>query len=512
MKWFDSITATPKKRAGTLFVLGCLATLALPPFFLLPLLAVSACGWLSLLLRAETLGQAFRTGWWWGLGFFISGLYWICISLLVDAERFAWMIPFALFGLNGLIAIFPGLASAGFYWLYKRFSPSGYRIVLLFAACWSLSEFARSYLFTGFPWNLPGYMWAAWLPGMQGAALIGIHGLTLLTMLLALLPLLYRWGEKELATKILFAWMLLLAWGMWRVDQLPKMPDNQPNVRIVQAAIPQSLKWDPRARLEGIRKHMALTREAEGAANIIVWPESAVPMAIDSEPMLEQDLRALLQEGQLLITGGLSVDVSPDPNVPAMYNSVYSIQADGIQNIYDKHHLVPFGEFVPLRRWLPIDKITPGTIDYSHGFGPQTVALDGVPSFSPLVCYEAIFPQEAVARDEARPHWLVNVTNDAWFGHSTGPYQHLHMTRFRAVEQGLPLIRAANTGISAVIDAHGRLLNTMAVNHSGTITAKLPPRLAATPYYYIGNWVYIALLACFMAASLGCFLFRRLKS
>ena len=381
MQWFNTITATPKKRAATLVALGCCATLSLAPFFIWPLLFVSACGWLALLMRAETAGQAFRTGWWWGLGFFVGGLYWTSISLLVDVERFAWMIPFSLLGLNGLIAIFPGLACLGWFYLVKKITLPGAGgslvAVLLFALCWSISEFARTVLLTGFPWNLIGYAWGEAESAMQVASLIGIHGLTLATMLLSLIPLLYKHGEKQVAVRILFAWMLMLAWGMWRIDQAPlEAPTDQPTVRVVQAAIPQSLKWDPRARVEGIHRHIKLTREADGVADIIIWPESAVPIAINKEPMLERDLAALLVDHQLLITGSIRVE---EVNPLRVYNSIYTLNRAGTRHVYDKHHLVPFGEFVPFRSILPLDKITPGDTDYSRGPGPQTVTLLPIP-------------------------------------------------------------------------------------------------------------------------------------
>lgn len=542
MQFFHNITATPKKRALTLVALGVCATLSLPPFFLLPFLFISSCGWLSLLLRAKTKWQAFRTGWWWGLGFFISGLYWTSISLLVDAERFAWMIPFNLFGLNALIAIFPGLASVGFYILVTSIIPpacgggggealdkkaaspldppvnggrvekrSSLQIVLLFTLCWSVSEWLRSTILTGFPWNLVGYSWADYLAPMQVSSLIGIHGLTLITMLLSLTPMLYKYGVKNTATKIVFVWMLLISWGMWRVDAAPQQNADAPSVLVVQANIEQSLKWDPKARIAGIRKHMQLTEEYGAQADIIVWPESAVTFPINREKMLEADLKNMLKPGQLLVTGSTTVNEEPG-KPPEFYNSVYALDSENVLDVYQKHHLVPFGEYVPLRNVLPLDKISPGAFDYSPGPGPQTVALENWPPYSPLVCYEAIFANEAVAKDQRRPKWLVNVTNDAWFGDSSGPYQHLHMTRFRAVEQGLPLVRAANTGISAVIDPYGQVVEKLPLNQSGAIRARLPQALPPTLYYFIGDWSYVILLLAFGAAILGCVRFQGLKS
>jgi apolipoprotein N-acyltransferase len=476
-----------KKRAVAAFLLGVCATLSLPPFFVLPMLMLSVCGWFVLARSALTGRQALLTGWWWGLGFFMSGLYWMCISLLVDAEKFAWLIPFCLFGLNGIIALYPALATFAFWKISKKFQLELLPATLLFVVCWSVSEYLRSLLFTGFPWNLVGYTWAVWVPAMQSASIIGIQGLTLITMLLAISPIWFSLHRKT----FMGLWTLWAAVLVWGVQHVPtNIAETKTQIRIVQASIPQTLKWDPKERINGIRKHFSLSiQDSEVKPDIIIWPESAVPLAINQEPILTRDLAKIAPEKGALITGGIRIDDAQ------YYNSIYAITNAGIAAVYDKHHLVPFGEFVPFRSILPLDKITYGTTDFSRGKGALTMDIDGIPSFNPLVCYEAIFSGD-IHVDPSRTRWMLNLTNDAWFGTSTGPYQHFHMTRFRAVEFGLPLVRAANTGISAVIDPYGRITHSLGLNESGALNAALPEArmVASTWFAYLGNLPYLLML------------------
>lgn len=476
-----------KKRTLAAFLFGASAALALPPFFVLPMLAISVCGWFVLARTATSARQAFFTGWWWGLGFFIGGLYWMCISLLVDAEKFAWLIPFCLIGLNGVIALYPALATLAFWKLSQKYSPDLIRASLAFIGCWSVSEYLRSILFTGFPWNLVGYSWTMWTPAMQSASVIGIHGLTLITMLLAISPLWFKTNRKCFITAW-GLWAIILVWGVARIPSDIATTDT--HLRIVQAAIPQTLKWDPQGRVNGIKKHMELSKqESDITPDILIWPESAVPFAINQEPRLIDDLANLVPANGALITGGLRIDGKK------YYNSIYAITQNGIAASYDKRHLVPFGEFVPFRTILPLDKITPGDTDFSQGTGEKKLEIAGLPAFAPLVCYEAIFPIQAEYTS-----WILNLTNDAWFGNSTGPYQHFHMTRFRAVETGLPLVRAANTGISAVIDPYGRVAESLGHNMSGMINAALPEPIEETFFQYFGNLLYfLILLLCFIS-------------
>lgn len=483
------------KRRGALYLLGACATLTLPPFFLLPL-AIPAYGGLAWLIwRAPSRKIAFTTGWWWGFGFFTSGLYWMCIALLTDPVKFAWLIPFTLLGLHGALALFSALAALILYLLWpKREGTPGLLFALCFTSVWSLIEFARGHILTGFPWNLPGYAFALHDTLLQSASIIGIYGLTFLILYLSVCVMA---GRRAIALGIVLA-LLHTGFGIWRLNNAPAI-DSAENVdisvpiRIVQANILQHHKWNPEKQLEGLKSYSQLSQSpGHEKMKLTVWPETAVPYVLNDHPSLLKLLAITAPEKGALLTGALR---STPPSEPfRIWNSLHVITRAGLATVYDKHHLVPFGEFVPLRSILPIDKITPGATDFSRGPGPTTLTLpEGLPTISPLICYEAIFPGEAFDA-AARPDLLVNITNDAWFGISTGPYQHFHMSRVRAVETGIPLLRAANTGISGVIDAYGRVLAKLPLAEKGVINHATPRKIEKTPYSCI-SIIYLLLLS-----------------
>lgn len=490
---YQLTSTTGWKRRFLLMALGVCATLALPPFFVFPLLIVSCSGLYWMVSGSPSPRAAFFTGWWWGLGFFVSGLYWICISLTIDMARFGWLIPFALIGLNGIIALYPALAC----WLYRRTNIGGIAGILLFCVLWSLTEYMRGILFTGFPWNYIGYTWTITPATMQPASIVGIHGLTLLTILLATLPAGLGYGySKRIFLTTWMLWAVCVAWGVMRIPAEVAYDDTV-NLRIVQANIPQELKWNNQHEVKGVQKHLSLSlQESDRPITHLIWPETAIVYALNHEPQLIRMLRNMLHEKKVLLTGALRTE--DDVDTFKVWNSVYAIDAKhGIASFYDKHHLVPFGEFVPFRSILPVGKITHGSVDFSRGEGAVSLPIPNAPDVSPLVCYEAIFPDQAVAPD-SRPGWLLNLTNDAWFGRSTGPYQHFNMVRVRAVEQGLPLIRAAGTGISAVIDPYGRIVASLDLNQTGIIDSLLPLPITQTFYAEHGNVNYVIMLLSIM--------------
>lgn len=465
------------KRNLAAFLFGACATAALPPVFALPLLLVAFPGLMWLLESASSQKRAFWDGWWFGLGHFITGLYWFCVALLVDPVKFAWLIPFTLLGLNGIIAIYIGV----FGLIFFHFNATKPIIRLTaFTLLWVGMEYARSILFTGFPWNLIGYIWTFADAPIQSAYYMTIYGLSALTIALFTAPALLADKDNSRRTTmvpglvILFLALANAGWGAHRLSQHPTQYVEGITLRLVQANIPQSLKWDPKHQSEALRSHIRLTR-SEGYENVthVIWPETAMPYMLEgSSPWPDMLAQTVVPPKGALITGVLRARGKGEDW--KIWNSLQAIGESGqIIATYDKHHLVPFGEFVPFRSILPIDKITPGSTDFSRGAGPATLQLDGLPSFSPLICYEIIFPGEVTAT-ETKPEWLLNITNDAWFGRSSGPYQHFHMARMRAVEEGLPLMRVANSGISAAIDAYGRVLKHVPLGASGVITSPLP--------------------------------------
>lgn len=502
------------RRAALAVALGLCATAALPPVYAAPLVFVAFTGLIWLLEAVPPAGPrttrtAFLVGWWFGFGHFFAGFYWLANALLIDAAQFGWMVPFALFGLAGGLALFPAAAAAA----YHRAGRRGLAGILVFAVAWTAVEWLRGHILTGFPWNLIGTVWAFSPAMMQPAALVGLYGLSTLTVLAAALPATLAGGPRASSlgrwAGAIAAIVLVLSGGAYGAARLAgagngMVPDVR--LRLVQPNVPQSLKWDPAARVANFRKSLELTR-APGfeSRTDVIWSETAVPFVLTDfnrdAPALRAALAQVTPPHGLLITGALRAERSP-PGALELWNSLFALDAAGdIVASYDKHHLVPFGEYVPLPALFNFARVAPGAIDFSRGPGPRTVDLPGLPPVSPLICYEAIFPEQVV--DPAhRPAWLLNVSNDAWFGLSAGPHQHFAAARFRTVEQGLPLVRATNDGISAVVDAHGRIVSELGLGQTGVLDAPLPEALPPTVYATWGDWAVLALnLALLIAAA-----------
>lgn len=467
------------QRNAFAFVCGVLATLTLPPFFLFPLLIPAFTGLYWLVDSAPSNRRAFFDGWWWGWGFYITGLYWFCIALLTDPEKFAWLIPFALFALTAVIAIYSGVAC----WLFKLSRCRGVSGVFVFSIIWTLVEYARGHLFTGFPWNLAGYSFAVSDVSIQLASLAGAYGLTWFAVLLGVVPALFWCSKTPLKRAIVAlsctyaALSVGLIWGAWELRRATDDSVLGVKLRLVQANISQHRKWDPQTRAQGLEEHIRLTH-LPGLESIthVIWPESAVPYVIRPNDTITERLGHVVPPKTMLITGALRMEGN-DTNWD-IYNSVITINHKGsILNNYDKHQLVPFGEFLPFRSLLPESWLTPvGAKDFASGHSGVTLEIpDQRHRMLPLICYEAIFPEMAISdRSFAPPSWMLNLTNDAWFGFSTGPYQHFEMARMRAVEQGLPLVRVANTGISAIVDGFGRVMARLDLGQSGVLDSPLP--------------------------------------
>jgi apolipoprotein N-acyltransferase len=479
-------------RAGvTVFGLGALAALALPPVHALPVLLLAIPGLLVMLGATPSWRRAAWLGFLFFWGHHIAGLYWITHALLTDTERWWWLVPIAVPALAVPLAgfgVLPALAAAR--------APAGLSRVLAFTAAWVASELLRGVLFTGFPWNLLGTVWAfdAW--PLQAAAWIGVHGLSAATLLIAAAPLFGRRGMLAAAAGLAgFA-----AFGLARLWPEEKPPEPIALV-LVQGNIAQEVKWSEAARLPIFARYLELTEQGvagalaespPGTRVVAIWPETASPFLLATDPEAQRFVAEALPDGATLLAGSVRAEWGADRRLAALFNAVVALDATGAPlGAYDKSHLVPFGEYMPLRGLLPV-RMVHGAMDFSAGPGRVAWRLPGLPAVSPLVCYEVIFPARVVGAE--RPGWLLNVTNDAWFGVSAGPFQHLASARLRAVEEGLPLVRAAQTGISAVFDSRGREVARLGLARTGVLVAPLPAAGEETPFSRAGLWVPWALV------------------
>jgi apolipoprotein N-acyltransferase len=475
---FASLTGW--RRAAIAVVAGAATALAQPPVSqpAVLFLALPALFWLVEGARGKR--DAFAIGWLAGVGHFAAALFWIVEPFLIQPEVHGWMAPLALVGMAGGMALFWAVPFA----LARAWRPGLGRLLAL-AALWTLADYLRSHLLGGFPWGLVAYAWVD-TPVMQVEALFGPHLLGLLTLVAALLPATGRPTAMAVA-----AALVAVGWGYgaWRLAQ-PLAARAPPYVvRLVQPDADQREKWLPGMEQVFFERHLALTTApAAPTPDVTIWSETAVPFLLGRDRALLARSAAAAAPGRLIL-GIRRVEAGPDGD--RWFNSLAVLEADGgTAAVYDKHHLVPFGEYIPLPgllRRLGIPALTTLTESgFSAGSGPTIVAAPGVPPFLPLVCYEAIFPHGLHA-PEGRPEWLVQVTNDAWFGTASGPYQHLAQARVRAIEQGLPLARAANTGISAMIDPYGRVVASLGLGETGYVDAALPPALSITGYARFGD-------------------------
>jgi apolipoprotein N-acyltransferase len=478
----------PLRRIPLALALGAAAALAMPPFHAVYLLPVCFVGLIWLAESAPHRRAAFAVGWWFGFGHFCAGLYWVANAFMVEAELYGALAPFAVMGLSIYLALFPAAAALA---VWGR-GGCPWAAPLALAGAWALGEWLRGWLFTGFPWNPLGSVWAFSDAMLQPAAWVGVFGLSLITAFAAAALAALGTGPvtKGRAAPAAVATLLLL--GLWgagalRLADAPAGDVAGVKLRIVQGNIPQKIKWQRNLREAHLASYLALSGLYGGGATHVIWPETAVPFALNSDTRHREAAASAAPPGGALITGSVRTGTQAAPGV---WNSVLAIdQSARLIATYDKAHLVPFGEYVPLRGLLPFGKLTEGRGDFSSGPGPRSVTVPGAPPFSPLICYEAIFPA-AVVGPGPRPRWLLNVTNDAWFGLSTGPRQHLVAARLRAVEEGLPLVRAANTGISAVIDANGRVRGRLGLDVKGVLDAPLPAAYdGPTVFGLTGRWL-----------------------
>ena len=496
------------QRAIIALLAGAASALALAPFNAWPILFVTfpVMVWLvdgSAAGRRSGAWSAALVGWCFGFGYFVAGLYWIGYAFLVDAKTFGWLLPVAVAGLPAYLALYTGLGLAAARLIWVR----GATRILALAATLTGAEWLRGHLLTGFPWNTFGYALTEPLALAQSVTLTGIWGLTFLCIAICASPAVLADDTADTPhpkRAPLFAVLILAAltsYGTVRLWQHPTEYVSGVKLRIMQPNLQQDEKFNYAAKAQVMERYLRLSNRATGPnskgvhdATVLIWPESAFPFFLAREPDALTQISDLLKPSTELITGAVRAAPGADASNPRAYNSVYVIDPDGsIRGIYDKVHLVPFGEYLPFQRILErlgLRQLTKQVGGFLSGDRRRAMDVPGAPKMLPLICYEAIFPGAAVPPGE-RPQWLVNVTNDGWFGISTGPYQHLQQARVLAIAEGLPLARAANTGISAVIDPLGRIVASLPLGGEGILDSALPRAVGTTIYVRFGDDILI---------------------
>ena len=492
------------RRRLIAFTAGALSALAMAPFNAWPVLFLTfpTLVWLidgAGIGRWGGVAAAAAIGWWFGFGYFVAGLYWIGYAFLVDAPDFGWLLPIAVIGLPAVLAIYTALGVALARALWTR----GALRILALAAALTISEWLRGHLLTGFPWNAFGYALTAPLALAQAASLVGIWGLTFIAIAVFASPATLSddptetrkpWLPLALGILVLAA---LGGFGVWRLDRTPTRLVDGVHLRIMQPNLQQDVRFNYSAKQEVMNRYVALSNEASSAqpqgmagTTQLIWPESPFPFFLTREADALAQISKLLPQNSVLITGAMRLADPDNPAQSGVYNSIYVIDHSGsIAAVYDKVHLVPFGEYLPLEHILErlgLEDLTRQRGGFLSGDRHRLIAVPGAPVALPLICYEVIFAGE-VMPPGARPGWIVNVTNDGWFGISTGPYQHFQQARVSAIELGLPLARAANTGISAVVDPLGRVLNSLPLGTEGVFDAPLPRAIGAPIYARFGD-------------------------
>ncbi len=511
------------RRALVAIIAGGLSALAFAPMFVTPVLFLTLPVFVWLIDGSSTWRRAFGAGWLFGFGYFFCNLFWIGEAFLVEADKFAWLIPFAITLLPAGLALFwaVGAVAARAFWT------DGVSRIFVFAIALSIVEWLRGHILTGFPWDLPGYALTYPLALMQSAALFGAYGLTAIALFVFSAPLVFigdtqgRPTVRRIVDALLLAaapMSLLFAYGNWRL-QTPQEFVAGVKLRIVQPSVPQREKWMAEYQRRIFDDHVALSLtspsgQTDSLAGIthVIWPEAAMPFFPLEAPVAIDILANIIPPGTTLITGALRHDPTLPPGAPLTaethtLNSILVLneRAQPIAT-YDKTHLVPFGEYMPYEKTLSsigIQKLTHGRGSFATGPEPRPLMhIPGLPPALGLVCYEALFPGNIVQGSE-HPGVLINVTNDGWFGETTGPYQHFHQARIRAIEEGAPLVRAANNGISGVVDPFGRVIQSLGLNVRGQIDSALPKAVLPPLYARFGDWILAAVLALFAVLAVG---------
>jgi len=503
IKKLNSIIA--KHYKTTAFMLGCISVQTLPPFYHWYLLFPVFTSLLLLLNNTKTPKQAFNLGWLFGFGFFSCGLSWINNALLINPSETGWLIPITFVASGAFLGLFIGIPTLCCYFfksLYSRFLSLASLIVIF--------EWIRSWIFTGFPWNLWGTTLTFNLPLSQTASVFGTYGLSLLVILISSSPALFFYYKNKKSIiiciiSIIITPIILYTWGNLRIKSLQDDSNSSIKARIVQPSIPQSVKWSPNLQQEHFQKYIDMSAQSlTNDTTLTIWGETASPYLLDMDTKAKQLALQAIGDKGYLITG----QVRYQDNYYGGYiplNSALVISKNGnIDASYDKSHLVPFGEYIPFRQFLPnfIKPIANTISDFKAGRGPEIISLPNIPPFGIQICYEIIFPHQII-NPQNKPQWLINLTNDGWYGVSSGPYQHMVSTQLRAIEEGITIIRSANSGISGIINRYGKIISSLPLHQENILDIYLPKKLEVkTIYNSYGNITIIIICLINLIISL----------
>jgi apolipoprotein N-acyltransferase len=504
------VLSPPKAVA---FIAGLISATGFAPLNLWPLTLTCLAVLLHLASEAQSLRAAAARGYWFGVGHFIVGMNWIAGAFRYQETMPHWLGWVAVVALAFYIAVYPAMAAGAAWFLRKRFGGGDFRFVILFAASWIISEYLRSTVFTGYVWNPLGVVTLPTMLLVAPAPWIGTYGLSGLVILITgwcwALAVAWTKGDRSvpfwrdsLTLAFLIVVMMVAPW-LRPIDKLPA--SNGPLVRIVQPNIAQQDKQDSTFDAVNFAKLEALTGKPTAEPRLILWPEAAIPDFLEEEPRARELLATLMGPKDVLLTGGDALVYGKDGKLKAARNSLFAMTADAkLIGRYDKAHLVPYGEYLPMRPLLSaigLSRVVPGDLDFLAGPGPRTLNLPGFGKAGVQICYEIIFSGEVIDRSH-RPDFLFNPSNDAWFG-SWGSPEFLAQARLRAIEEGLPAIRATPTGISAIIDADGNILRSLPYKQPGFIEARLPAAHPPTLFALYGNIIPLSLALLMMVISIA---------
>lgn len=494
----------------TSLLLGLLLTLALPPFYFYPFAIVAFSLFFWLINRIESAKKIYASGYFFGFGFFAGGLYWIGNALLIDIARTGWLYPLTLF-LNGaffgIFTILPALGGAS-----KKIHSLTARM-LLFSALWGFSaEWVRSWFFSGFPWNPLSSILLFDINSAQALALFGTYGLSAITALALIFPARFLLDKTRLNLALSVLVMLGFPLGLmiYGASVIPSSTakQNTISVRLVQPSLKQTADWSRERAEKEFDEHLNLSRisKKEKTPDFIIWGETASPFDLTYDREHAEKLKQILPENSYLITGMLRREFEPNGYDYKLYNSLALIDDNTqVVDLYSKNHLVPFGEYIPFRSILPsfIRPVTNMVAEFGKGEKYQTITAENFPTFAPLICYEIIF-SDNIVRKNNNLKWIVLLTFDGWYGDSTGPYQHLAAAQMRAIEEGITIVRSANSGISAVISGYGEIYAKLDLNERGVLDAKVPLDTAhKTLFGRYGNLIMWLILGVFSAIALA---------